>query len=276
MNSLGAKVLAVGEVLAVHATFYGVAWLLAPVTELQMRSLGFPLAAKLVYLLLPVLWLLATRRRLGEFGLHLKTWRADLKAAMSAFFPVAMVAATIGLMPHLRWHGALLQTVLHIGLLFLVARALTRRPDPASGVITIVLACLVLGGYTWWKGIFPGLQPGLVNLVNSLIFVGLAEEIWYRGFIQTRLNQVFRRRWTFYGVRWGWGVLLAAAIFGAVHVLNGWDMHTGEFTPLWWWGVWTAAGALVYAYVREKTGSVLAGAVLHGLPHAIASFFMAA
>lgn len=58
--------------------------------------------------------------------------------------------------------------------------------------------------------------------------------------------------------------------------------HTGLFNPslwrggpVWPWGLWTFFGGLVYAYVREKTGSVWAGAIAHGLPQAIATAFMA-
>jgi membrane protease YdiL (CAAX protease family) len=36
-------------------------------------------------------------------------------------------------------------------------------------------------------------------------------------------------------------------------------------------GIWTVFGGLTAGYVREKTGSVLPPAILHGLSQAIAS-----
>jgi membrane protease YdiL (CAAX protease family) len=70
---------------------------------------------------------------------------------------------------------------------------------------------------------------------------------------------------SFWGVPWGWGLVITALIFGFVHILN-------PFNPFHiWWGVWTIFGGLSFGYIREKAGSVLPTAILHGLPQAIAS-----
>ncbi|MBN1877682.1 MAG: CPBP family intramembrane metalloprotease [Anaerolineae bacterium] len=274
LSRMRPKTLAILEVLLVRAAMIGVLWVLLPLAEWQQHVFGFNLLAKLIWLLLPILWLLLTRRKPATYGIHANTLKADLTAALSAFFPVAVVSGTLGFVPYTRWYGALIEVVLFIGALVWVAYSLTHKPDPQSGVITIVLACLMFDGYAWWKGSYPGLRQGIFNFVNYLIFVGLAEEVWYRGYIQTRLNQVFARRWTFFGVQWGWGVLIASLIFGFTHVLNGWNLETGEFHPLWWWGAWTTTSSLLFAYVREKTGSVVAGSILHGLPQALVYFFV--
>jgi hypothetical protein len=271
---IGSKILAILEVLLVRAAMVGVLWLLLPLADWQQETLGFNLLGKLAWLCFPILWLLITRRKLADYGIHFHHWRADVKAALSAFLPVAVVSGTLGFVPYLRWYGALIEVGLFLGATVFVARALTRDPDPQSGMLTIGLACVIFGGYAWWKGLYPGLAQGIWNLINYLVFVGFAEEIWYRGYIQTRLNQVFERCWTFYGVRWGWGVVIASVFFGLTHVLNGWNMQTGTFQPLWWWGVWTTASGLLFAYVREKTGSVVAGSILHGLPQALVYFFV--
>jgi hypothetical protein len=271
---LQSKVIAILEVLLVRTAMVGVLWRLLPIADWQQRSLGVNLLGKLAWLCFPILWLLITRRKLADYGIHFHHWRADLNAVLSAFLPVAVVSGTLGFVPYLRWYGALLEGVLHMAALVFVARALTREPDPQSGLVTIGLACVMFGGYTWWKGLYPGPVQGTWNFINYLVFVGFAEEIWYRGYIQTRLNQVFEPRWTFYGVQWGWGVIIASVIFGVTHVLNGWNMRTGAFQPLWWWGLWTTVSGLVYGYVREKTGSIVAGSILHGLPQALVYFFV--
>jgi membrane protease YdiL (CAAX protease family) len=40
------------------------------------------------------------------------------------------------------------------------------------------------------------------------------------------------------------------------------------------WGFWTIFGGLVFGFVREKSGGILAPALLHGLPQAIAFTMM--
>jgi membrane protease YdiL (CAAX protease family) len=56
---------------------------------------------------------------------------------------------------------------------------------------------------------------------------------------------------------------------GVLHWILG---HSTEVTLAW--GFWTFFGGLVKGFVREKSGSILAPALLHGLPEAIATVAM--
>ncbi|MEM3816460.1 MAG: CPBP family glutamic-type intramembrane protease, partial [Candidatus Bathyarchaeia archaeon] len=42
-----------------------------------------------------------------------------------------------------------------------------------------------------------GLSPLsiILNLIFNMIFIGLVEEAYFRGYVQSRLNEVFERRW---------------------------------------------------------------------------------
>jgi len=61
---------------------------------------------------------------------------------------------------------------------------------------------------------------------------------------------------------------IASLVFGLMHILN-------PFNPFHiWWGVWTVFGGLTLGYIREKAGSILPSALLHGLPQAFASLFL--
>ena len=72
----------------------------------------------------------------------------------------------------------------------------------------------------------------------------------------------------------GWGAILTAILFGLTHVgLLRWTLDlTKEMTLAW--GFWTCFGGLVSGFVREKSGGILAPALLHGLPQAIATVAM--
>jgi membrane protease YdiL (CAAX protease family) len=111
-------------------------------------------------------------------------------------------------------------------------------------------------------------------LVFYVLFLGLGEERLFRGYIQSRLNAVFGRPFSFYGVEWGWGAIVASALFGLMHVLNLGSYVNEQWYLTPWWGLWTFFGGLVLAFVREKTGSIVAPTLLHGLPQGIASAFL--
>jgi membrane protease YdiL (CAAX protease family) len=55
--------------------------------------------------------------------------------------------------------------------------------------------------------------------------------------------------------------------------MNPFNPFLSKFDLYIWWGVWTVFGGLIFGYVREKAGSILPPALLHGLPQAIASLF---
>jgi hypothetical protein len=106
------------------------------------------------------------------------------------------------------------------------------------------------------------------------LFVGFGEEILYRGYIQSRLNEAFGKPYRFFGVAFGWGAILTALLFGLSHAgLLGFLLGLSTKVTLAW-SLWTFFGGLVFGFVREKTGSILAPALLHGLPQAIATVAM--
>jgi hypothetical protein len=78
----------------------------------------------------------------------------------------------------------------------------------------------------------PQFKPGkaVTSFLFYLPFVGFGEEILYRGFIQSRLNQAIGTPWHFLGVEWGWGIIIASLLFGLSHVMNGLDLHTWHST----------------------------------------------
>ena len=62
-------------------------------------------------------------------------------------------------------------------------------------------------------------------------------------------------------------LFLSAALFGLLHPLTSTDGLP------WPWGLWTGIGGLLFAYLREKSGSVIASTVAHGLFVLPAAFF---
>mgnify|MGYP000362532206 CR=1 FL=1 len=101
--------------------------------------------------------------------------------------------------------------------------------------------------------------------------VGFAEELFFRGYVQSRLNEVFTEKYRrFLGVDFEWtqGTLITAVfLFGLPHLLTGVNPFTKTLRvgPL---TVAVTASAvfvgLVAGVLREKTGCVLLPTVLHG------------
>ena len=92
---------------------------------------------------------------------------------------------------------------------------------------------------------------------------GFGEEIFFRGYMQSRLNEAWGTNWQVLGVRFGWGLIITALIFAFVHVMNPVDYFNGRYDFAW--GHLLALFVFPYGWLRERTGSFLAPAILHGL-----------
>ncbi|MEM4809759.1 MAG: CPBP family intramembrane glutamic endopeptidase, partial [Desulfurococcaceae archaeon] len=63
--------------------------------------------------------------------------------------------------------------------------------------------------------------------------VGLVEEAYFRGYMQSRLNEVFEKCWRrlvfkAWRVDYGVSLLLTSVIFALIHVVNYWNPVTSR------------------------------------------------
>jgi membrane protease YdiL (CAAX protease family) len=100
--------------------------------------------------------------------------------------------------------------------------------------------------WTW-----PSNLPKL--LAYHLFFVAIPEEMFYRGYLQTRLNEVWAPRWSVWGARLGPGLLVTCVLFAFGHSL----------VILQWWHVFIVFPSLLFGWLRERTGGIVAGALFH-------------
>jgi membrane protease YdiL (CAAX protease family) len=269
-HSIARRVIAICEVLVVFLVTFCLIWLTAllPIGEIERNFLAY-----IVMIAFPLLVLLITRRSLKGYGLCFNQLRDQLNMTISVFPVVAIPAATAGgLLPLfipngiIRWEGAFILSAISIACLIWTAGILRKKPATA-----LVLPALVLIPMMQGSAILP---ERLVSFLFYLIFLGPGEEFLFRGYIQSRLNVAFGRPFRFWGVSWGWGLIIASLLFGFMHILNPFNPFLGKFDLYIWWGVWTVFGGLIFGYIREKAGSILPPALLHGLPQAIASLFL--
>ncbi len=159
-----------------------------------------------------------------------------------------------------QWHGALILAGAYLALLLALGKSMEDLVNPKGHGLAGGMALSLMS----WA------DKALVALVFYLFFLGLGEELLFRGYVQSRINQAFGKPFLFFGVAWGWGVVLSAALFGGMHIHNLGSLVSGHWQPAPWWGLWTFFAGLVLGFVREKSGGILAPVLLHGLPQALA------
>lgn len=105
---------------------------------------------------------------------------------------------------------------------------------------------------------FPGWHGSIRWLkfcLFQVFYIALPEEFFFRGYLQTRLNQVLGRPYVLLGARIGGGLFVATAVFMLLHLVYAVNLWTlGILVP-----------ALIFGWLREKTGSITASTVFHAL-----------
>jgi len=112
----------------------------------------------------------------------------------------------------------------------------------------------------------------LVDFVWFMVFVGFAEELFFRGYVQSRLSEVFTRKFKkFLGVEYEWresALVTGVVFFGLPHLLVCINPFTGRATfsaILIIVTFFACFLGVVFGVIREKTGGILLPSLLHGL-----------
>jgi membrane protease YdiL (CAAX protease family) len=181
-----------------------------------------------------------------------------------------LLATSLALYLSLRLEAPVVWLFLPLGLLVagrqpLSAYGLDLRFRPPSlavhAGIGVTLLALYTGLHTWIAArvlhqAFALALPAnpAADFVREFLVVAFPEEVFFRGYVQTRWNRACGRPWRLCGAAVGPGLLVQAAIFGVCH------LATGDWTRLR-----VIFFALLAGWLRERSGSVLAPAVYHAV-----------
>jgi membrane protease YdiL (CAAX protease family) len=144
-----------------------------------------------------------------------------------------------------------------------------------DGIKTGLVASLILlllfwvGCWIYW-GVWEGraatyrLPPRLGSmLLYQLVYLSLPEEIFFRGYCQSRLDQAFGTPWRWWGASFGISLVIVSLLFALGHVVmdGGWGRFN-VFLP-----------SLVFGWLRARTSGIIAPTIFHGLSNV--ALFMA-
>jgi membrane protease YdiL (CAAX protease family) len=155
------------------------------------------------------------------FGLHFQSWKADLRSFFVFFLPILIFFPLL--------YAAWLEFQHHLALPFLPQ---VLQAAPAQWTFSFQL---------------PPRFPEWI--VDHYLVVALSEEYFYRGYLQSRLNEFWPRQTNL----WKPGLWLTALLFALGHLATFNILQLSVFFP-----------ALLFGWAREKTQGLLCPILLHG------------
>jgi membrane protease YdiL (CAAX protease family) len=133
----------------------------------------------------------------------------------------------------------------------------------AFGTMVVVAVPFFFGWRAWFGHVMPRLSFSLTvtpaaaanEVLGQLFVIALPEEAFYRGYLQSRLDEVWPPRWRVLGAVLGPGWLVTAAIFAVGHLATiPAPSRLAVFFP-----------ALVFGWLRARTGGIGASMLFHAL-----------
>jgi membrane protease YdiL (CAAX protease family) len=138
------------------------------------------------------------------------------------------------------------------------------RSIPAGAALVVLafalMAPVAIAGMNKTSIGFAGL-----TVAWNVMGAGVGEEVFCRGFVQSHLNRVCGGPWRIWEIDFGPGLIASALLFGLVHALNTVDYFHGRWTFAWAYAAQNIFIGLGYGALREKTGSILSGVIVHAL-----------
>ncbi len=262
-----------------YLAMYGILLLVYGSVDPTPLPIEAPYIVAMLWFVIPAIMIFGLRRRSSEYGFSVENAPQSISLALNSY-PYYIIS-TVGLMiamimgwSYLESNGALVTTAFFVVSLILIVRMINKKYSnfeeiqiPKKKYWTNLIVISILLTFPILLGLVSGkLSIQIISTVIwQFIFSGFGEEIFFRGYIQSRLNQSFGRPFEWKGIRFGWGLIISAAAFGVTHMLNTANIWLGDFNLAWWWGTFTFVGGLLFGLLREKTQSIIAPGVLHGL-----------
>ena len=133
-----------------------------------------------------------------------------------------------------------------------------------AGILMVLGFPLYIPAYKWWfsefmqvRGMSPEFHFALPGdfwkeVVGFVFLVAMPEEVFYRGYMQTRLDSIFKGRVRILGAQVGWALVITAAFFAVGHLVEPRPDKLGTFFP-----------GLIFGWMRARTGSVGGAVIFH-------------
>ena len=229
-----------------------------------------------------IIWIL--KRKWSNYGFNILNFRTVIHYGFIGALLMLLLGAGFGFLQSRGinqngMNGSLILSVVAIIMitLFILAARLSKKKEDRNRdfkfrltykplVLIVMVSCPIviaiirgsnIGGIIAWDFYF-------------LFMVGFGEEIKYRGYFQSRINEEFGRPWQIFGIPFGPGLIVVSILFGLSHMaqFGVFNLFLGQYTINPWMGVQAFFGSLFFGLIREKSESLFASGIAHGVPNA--------
>ena len=254
-----------------------ISWAVVIIVFLNIKNIPFDFTEKndmvlryfakvVMTILFPLALIHLFYKNKSHFGIYFPKLRASFKLALTAYAvggPAGITFLLIGLLGwgFAGWPGSLALSVVYLVVFYYVPKVTRRLPTrdeiiiPNQRIKVFVLFSLLTVAIAYFTYAYV---PVISKILYYLFIVGLGEELFFRGYVQSSFNRYFGKPFNIGNVKFGYGLFISAVLFGLSHALV-------TVPPTWPWAVFTLVLGLTLGFIREKDGSIFAAVLLHAM-----------
>lgn len=202
-------------------------------------------------------------------------WPALARLALFLLISLAMARSEQAWVVKSPWQGMVLETAwalvfivmtrsaVEAGLTFRISPRAWRDALLATGLLVVFVVVRNAALRFTGLGQAPAGRVPFEYLLYQLTMPGIAEELGYRGVIQSGLNASFGRPWRVLGAQVGWGWVITSVVFWAPHAFR----VDPQMQLSFYWPTLTMQLVVGFAlgWMRERTASVFPPMLAHNL-----------
>ncbi len=246
--------------------------LIIPMLSIEVLKRLLPINLTIIYDLIfaaiILILLVATRRDFSQYGVSLSNFNNDLRVVAICIIPLLLTQIPNFIFNAGSLGGTLLYCAGQLIMLFVIVKLLSSMPGKdqkvsiGTRVIVPAICLIVMSSVTIFASTL--ISTLIIELVILFVFVGPVEELIFRGYVQSRLNDSFGRPHQFFGINWGAGIIITSLLFGLWHVFKyPFNPFIGNYDLSLLSGVGAFFMGLTLGVIREKAGTIVAPAILH-------------
>jgi membrane protease YdiL (CAAX protease family) len=109
----------------------------------------------------------------------------------------------------------------------------------------------------------------LKEFIWNILVGGFVEEFFYRGYIQSRINLDYQKKWRMGKINFGPGLLVSSLLYGLSRGLRTIKPWRGTYLVSWSWTLFSFTVGLFYGLIRESSGDIIGSGTANSLIDAI-------
>jgi len=135
-----------------------------------------------------------------------------------------------------------------------------------AALCAVVFPPFWVGWVAWWapRSAFhaPPLAPLAEDAIGQFLVIALPEEAFYRGYLQTSLDEKWPPKWSLLGTSVGPALVVTSLVFALGHVAT--ELHASRLAVFF--------PSLLFGFIRTRRGSVGTAAAFHALCNLFAAY----